>query len=45
MGKMCEGSEGIAASRGTGSREAHHVGISPQEDCGVTAGTWAKVKG
>jgi hypothetical protein len=45
MGKMGEGSEGIAASRGTGSCEAHHVGISPQEDCGVTAGTWAKVKG
>ena len=26
------------------SREAHHVGFSPQEDRGGTAGRWAKVK-
>jgi len=25
-------SEGIEASGGSGSRKAHHVGISPQED-------------
>jgi hypothetical protein len=29
MGKR---SEGIEASGGSGSRKAHHVGISPQED-------------
>jgi hypothetical protein len=39
MGKC---SEWIAASEGCdalGSRQAHHVGISPQEDRGGTAGT------
>jgi len=41
---MGEGAEGIAASsrgsenNGLGSCEAHHVGISPQEDCGGAAG-------
>jgi hypothetical protein len=35
-----DGSQGIAASRGNhfGTREAHHVGISPQEDRGGAAG-------
>jgi hypothetical protein len=39
---MGKGSEWIAANRasedhGPGSREAHHVTSSPQEDCGVPA--------
>ena len=37
---MDEGSEGIASSQnnGLGSSEAHHVSISPQEDCGGAKG-------
>jgi hypothetical protein len=47
MGKV---TEAIAASpggenNGLGSREAHHVGISSQEDCGVTAGEVEEAEG
>jgi hypothetical protein len=48
---MGEGSEGIAASRGSenygpgSSREARHVGISPQEDRCGTKGTVGEGEG
>ena len=48
---MGKGSEGIeASSEGSennwlGSCEAHHVGISPQEDRGGTAGTVGEGEG
>jgi len=48
---MGECSEGIAASSGgsednwRGSCKTHHVGISPQEDCGGTKGTVGQGEG
>jgi hypothetical protein len=47
---MGKGSEWIAANRasedhGPGSREAHHVTSSPQEDCGVPACEMGEVEG
>jgi hypothetical protein len=48
---MGEGSEGIAASsggsenNGLGSCEAHHVGISPQEDRGGSKSEMGEVEG
>jgi len=38
-------SEGIEASGGSGSRKAHHVTISPEEDRSVSAGTVGEVEG
>jgi hypothetical protein len=37
---MGKGSKRIEASSGNrfGNREAHHVGVSPEEDCGGAAG-------
>jgi hypothetical protein len=48
--EMGEGAEGIAASpggkdNGLRSREAHHVGISPQENCDGAAGKVGKGEG
>jgi hypothetical protein len=41
---MGESAEGIAAGGG-GSCEAHHVGISPQENCGGAAGAVGEGEG
>jgi hypothetical protein len=47
---MGTGSEWIAASSGdsendtVGSCEAHHVGSSPKEDCGVSKSTMGKAE-
>jgi hypothetical protein len=42
---MGDCSEGIETSGGSGSCEAHHVGISPQEDRSGAAGTVGEGEG
>jgi hypothetical protein len=49
-GKMGKGYKGIAANCDSennrlGSREAHHVRVSPQEDCSGTASKVGEVEG
>jgi hypothetical protein len=38
------GKESREWQSGYGETQAHHVCISPQEDCGGAAARWAKVK-
>jgi hypothetical protein len=47
MGESAEGisANGRSESNGFGSGEAHHVAISPQEDCGGAAGTVGEAEG